>query len=126
MKRMTGAPDLDRPSSATRFSPRAPRFWVLMAVLALAFTVGHAFIHVAAVDSCLDDGGVYNYVDERCECARSQHPGAEQEPQCKTLTSRPVIPYSQRHGSLAGVGLTSTGLALAIAAVTRFRVRRRS
>jgi hypothetical protein len=109
-----------RERGSARFGPWKANVWLGLAGVVLLVTLGHAWLQFEAVDSCLDQGGVYDYAAERCMCARSSAP----DPACDSLVSAPVIPYMQRHGVLFRAGIMLTAALLAGALMTARRHRR--
>jgi len=90
------------PMSKLLPSTAAGRAGMALAALAGLALGAHWFRELAAVDSCLDSGHVYDYLHERCDT---------------TALTLPIIPYGERHGTLVRVasGLILAGVALAVA-----------
>ncbi len=81
---------------------KKPRTCLIVAATAFLGVSTHWCRDYLVIDSCLDEGYAFNYVEEVCDS--------------ETLT-HPVIPYSERHPGIIRAGVVGIVLGLAVAAL---------
>jgi hypothetical protein len=80
---------------------KRPRTWLIVSTVGLLGTGAHWCRELVRIDSCLDAGHVYNYVEEVCD---------------HDAVTLPVIPYEVRHPWViwTGIGVAVAGVAVAM------------
>ena len=86
-----------------------PPAWVVISVAAFLGTSAHWLRDFERIDSCLDSGHVYNYVNEVCDTEGLTYP---------------VIPYGERHPKIISLGMAAGLLGVVGAAIASIGARR--